>query len=182
MAIRADVDSASEAEEARGGDEVISALFCTQNVRMPYMMHLSKSTEDTKEIARNFLESIEAGDSAAVVALKGDLGAGKTAFSQAVGEILGVKENMHSPTFVILKAYSIDWKGFKNLVHIDAYRLERESELLHLGWEEIIKEPENLVLIEWPENVQGIIPQNAKEVSLKFVDERTREIYFDKSQ
>ncbi|MEX0932407.1 MAG: tRNA (adenosine(37)-N6)-threonylcarbamoyltransferase complex ATPase subunit type 1 TsaE [Parcubacteria group bacterium] len=142
------------------------------------MKHLSKSTEDTKALAQVFLDSVERGERAVVVALKGDLGAGKTSFSQAVGQILGVKENMHSPTFVIQKVYKIDWKGFTKLIHIDAYRLEKESELLHLGWEEIIKEPENLVLIEWPENVSGIVPEGAREVLLTFIDESTREIEY----
>ena len=100
-----------------------------------------------------------------VVALQGDLGAGKTTFAQAVGLELGVNESMQSPTFVIEKIYEIDWNGFKNLIHIDAYRLEKDEELLHLGWQEIISEPENFILIEWPENVAGIIPENAKRIS-----------------
>ena len=140
------------------------------------MRHLSKSLEETNLIARDFLESIyHIGDSY-VVALHGDLGAGKTAFTQEVGKILGVKENMHSPTFVIEKIYAINFKNFKRLIHIDAYRLEKDSELLHLGWEELIREPENLILIEWPENVAKIIPKSAKKISFKFVDEKTREI------
>src|SRR3990167_5499282 len=115
---------------------------------------------------------------ATVVALQGDLGSGKTTFAQAFGKVLGVEENMPSPTFVIMKFYNINWKGFKKLIHIDAYRLEKESELLHLGWEEIIKEPENLILIEWPENVAGIIPADAKKIFFKFIDETTREISY----
>jgi len=140
------------------------------------MRHLSKSLEETNLIARDFLESIYPIGDSYVVALHGDLGAGKTAFTQEVGKILGVKENMHSPTFVIEKIYAINFKNFKRLIHIDAYRLEKDSELLHLGWEELIREPENLILIEWPENVAKIIPKSAKKISFKFVDEKTREI------
>lgn len=140
------------------------------------MIHTSKSLEETTQIASEFISTLTPTDKATVVALQGDLGAGKTAFSQAVGKIVGVTENMHSPTFVIMKVYEIDFKGFKNLIHIDAYRLEKDSELLHLGWEEIISEPENLVLIEWPENVPGTIPGWAKKINFKFVDESTREI------
>ncbi len=164
--------------QSKGRSKPLLPFFAPKMLECLCMRHLSKSAEDTKEIARNFLNSIEARNSATVVALKGDLGAGKTNFTQAVGDIIGVKENMHSPTFVIQKVYSIDWKGFKNLVHIDAYRIEEESELLHLGWEEIINESENLIFIEWPENVAGIIPQSAIEVSLKFIDENTREISY----
>src|SRR5690606_8098744 len=125
----------------------------------------SKSLAETSQLAQEFLKTLRVGEKACVVALQGDLGAGKTAFSQALGQHLGVVENMHSPTFVIMKIYQIDYQGFKNLIHIDAYRLEKESELLHLGWEEMVSEPENLILIEWPENVAGIIPVDARKIS-----------------
>lgn len=144
------------------------------------MQHISKSREETSIIANNFLNSLEPQSEAMVIALQGDLGAGKTAFAQEIGKILGVVENMCSPTFVIEKIYSIKFKDFKRLIHIDAYRLEDEKELTHLGWEEIIKEPENLVLIEWPENVSGLIPKSARRIYFKFVDENTREISYER--
>jgi tRNA threonylcarbamoyladenosine biosynthesis protein TsaE len=143
------------------------------------MIHISKSLEDTKEIAEAFVRRLETGENATVVALHGDLGAGKTAFSQAVGSILGVTETMQSPTFVIEKIYPIDYRGFKHLIHIDAYRLEKESEMLHLGWEEISKEKENLILVEWPEKIEGIMPENAKKIFFRFIDEQTRDIQSD---
>lgn len=143
------------------------------------MRQISKSIQETNKIAEDFLNTLKQKDMATVVALQGNLGAGKTAFAQEVGKILGVEENMHSPTFVIEKIYKINFKNFKKLVHVDAYRLEKESELLHLGWEELIKEPENLVLIEWPENVSGIIPKDARQISFKFIDESTREISYE---
>lgn len=146
------------------------------------MIRVSKNAEDTREIVENVLQSLNPSSHATLLALEGDLGAGKTNFSQEIGRQVGLDENMHSPTFVIMKAYEIDWKGFKNLVHIDAYRLEKEEELTHLGWEKIISAPENLVLIEWPENVSGIIPAYAKKFSFKFIDEHTREISFDDTQ
>jgi tRNA threonylcarbamoyladenosine biosynthesis protein TsaE len=137
---------------------------------------ISKSIEDTRAVATKLLESLSVEGRATVVALYGDLGAGKTAFTQEAGKILGVEENMHSPTFVIEKIYKIDYKGFKNLIHIDAYRIEKESELLHLGWEEITSEPENLIFIEWPENVPNLIPEDSKKVFLKFITDDTREV------
>jgi tRNA threonylcarbamoyladenosine biosynthesis protein TsaE len=151
------------------------------------MKYTSRSLEETKGLARIFLDSIEFSPKhATVVALSGDLGSGKTAFVQAIGEIIGIEENLHSPTFVIEKIYPIFWKAtrpeglnggvFKNLIHVDAYRLEQEAEILHLGWEKIIREPENLIFIEWPENVSGVIPENALKISLGFIDETTRDI------
>jgi len=142
-------------------------------------MSISHNLEETHKIAEDFLSQIRKGERGLVVALQGDLGAGKTTFTQEVGKILGVEENMHSPTFVIEKIYNIDWQGFKKFIHIDAYRLEKDSELLHLGWEEIIKEPENLIFIEWPENVSSLIPHEAKKIYLKFIDENTREINYE---
>jgi tRNA threonylcarbamoyladenosine biosynthesis protein TsaE len=140
------------------------------------MNGLSQSLEETRQLALNFLNSLFKQEKATVVALEGNLGAGKTTFTQAAGKILGINENMTSPTFVIMKVYEIDFQGFKNFIHIDAYRLEKESELLHLGWEKIVSEPENLVFIEWPENVPGLIPPDARKVSLEFIDEGTRRI------
>ena len=163
--------------DMRAGTRVPALFLCLMyNTGMKY---ISKSPEETNKIARNFLESVYPIGESYVVALEGNLGAGKTVFAQEVGKILGVVENMHSPTFVIEKIYQIDFRNFKRLIHIDAYRLEKESELLHLGWEELIKESENLVLIEWPENVAKIIPKNARRVSFKFIDENTREISYE---
>jgi tRNA threonylcarbamoyladenosine biosynthesis protein TsaE len=136
----------------------------------------SKSPEETRDAARLLLSNLKPREGATVLALEGELGAGKTNLAQALGELIGVTENMHSPTFVIEKIYDIDFQGFKELVHIDAYRIEKDEELVHLGWNEIIKEPTNLILIEWPENVSGLIPEGAVRVTLKVVDENTREI------
>ena len=63
---------------------------------------------------------------------------------------------------MIMKKYPIKLKNFKFFFHLDAYRLKNEKELLHLGWEEIISDRENLVFIEWPENVSKAIPSSAK--------------------
>lgn len=113
--------------------------------------------------------------SATVIALQGELGSGKTTFAQAFGKILGIEEVMPSPTFVIMKSYDIDpstssgqaWHGFKKLIHIDAYRLEKKEELLHLGWDELIKDRENIILIEWPERVEDLIPKESKRILFK---------------
>jgi len=142
------------------------------------MRYVSKSLEETKEVAETVVRGLDLGDKATVLALRGNLGSGKTAFSQAVGEVLGVS-GMSSPTFVIEKIYPIDYRGFKHLVHIDAYRLEKHTELLHLGWTEICKEPENLILIEWPDRVSEIIPKDAMLINFKFVDENTRDIEYE---
>lgn len=96
---------------------------------------------------------------ATVVALHGDLGAGKTTFVQTFGQILGVKEEITSPTFVVMKKYNID-DTWKKIIHIDAYRLESVDELRVLNLEEDISNKDNIIFIEWAERVAEILPAN----------------------
>ncbi|MBM2817443.1 MAG: hypothetical protein HW401_33 [Parcubacteria group bacterium] len=142
------------------------------------MKIISKSLKETEKIAREFLAKKIAKNEngASIVGLYGDLGSGKTAFTQAVAKCLGVKEAVTSPTFVIEKIYKLDHKNFDHLIHIDGYRLKSGNELLHLGWEEIAKNPKNIIFIEWPEKVAEILPKDIKKIHFTFVDENTREI------
>ncbi len=132
---------------------------------------ISKSVAETEKIAKIFLDKIfknhHSKNGALVVALSGDLGAGKTAFTKAIGKHLKIKNKIGSPTFVIMKKYSLKLKNYKFLFHIDAYRLKNEKELLHLGWEEIAKNKEHIVFVEWPENVSKIIPTHARYIYIE---------------
>lgn len=141
-------------------------------------MVVTKSLEEFKVYARDFVSKLEPHESKAlVVGLQGNLGSGKTTFTQEISRTLGVTETVTSPTFVIEKIYKLpEGALFDHLIHIDAYRLEKESELRHLGWKEIVENPRNLILIEWPERVVGLVPKNATHISFKFIDENTREI------
>ena len=138
------------------------------------MKKVSKSVKETSKIAEAFLEEILKAKrkTATVVGLVGDLGVGKTTFMQEIAKILKIKEKVRSPTFVIMKSYPLPLprgsaqrargSDFRFLFHLDAYRLQNEKELLHLGWEEIIKDKKNLVFIEWPGNVSKIMPSHSK--------------------
>lgn len=107
-------------------------------------------------------------DSATLVTLSGELGAGKTAFTQAVAKAYGVSDSVTSPTFVLEKVYALpEGSGFTTLIHIDAYRLEGAEELNVLGWEAILQEPGNLILLEWPENVRDALPPAAVSIRLE---------------
>lgn len=108
---------------------------------------------------------------AQVVALKGELGAGKTTFAQGVAKGLGIKEKILSPTFVIIKSYKIQNTRYKiqRLYHIDCYRIKDEHDLLALGWDKIVSDPQNLVFIEWPERIQKILPKNTISISFKTI-------------
>ena len=140
---------------------------------------ISKSLKETNEIAGDFLKEIEKNknDKAVIVGLFGDLGSGKTAFTQEIGKLLQVREVITSPTFVIEKIYQLDGKNnFKNLIHIDAYRLDSGKELTSLGFKEISEDSNNLILIEWPELVADILPPDLVKINFKFISENEREI------
>jgi len=108
--------------------------------------------------------------------LCGDLGAGKTAFTKALADVLGVRDTVASPTFVIEKIYRLQNQRFSHLIHIDAYRLEHSSELKQLGWDGIIKNPKNLIIVEWADKVEDILPTNTKKISFEVTGENTREL------
>ena len=105
-------------------------------------------------------------DRAVIVTLSGELGAGKTTFAQTVAQTLGVTEHVTSPTFVLEKIYQLNGKHFERLIHIDAYRLENSHELEVLGFKELLADPKNLILLEWPERVPDMIPKEA--IAIRF--------------
>lgn len=142
------------------------------------MKIISKSLKETEKIAREFLAKRLAKNEndAIVVGLYGDLGSGKTAFTQAAAKCLGVKETVTSPTFVIEKIYKLDHKNFDHLIHIDAYRLKSGDELLHLGWKEIARNPKNIIFIEWPEKIAEILPNNIEKIHFTFIGPSSRGI------
>jgi tRNA threonylcarbamoyladenosine biosynthesis protein TsaE len=137
--------------------------------------------QEMKVFAADFLKQLAPAPSVAtVIGLRGELGAGKTTFTQTCADLLGISGNVTSPTFVILKKYKLgeDVLGgkFSFLIHIDAYRLKSGEELNAIGWQEIISDPKNLVMIEWPELVADVMPENIRYIDFKHVDETTREI------
>ena len=145
---------------------------------------VTKSAEETKKVAKLFAKDIigefQVGKKATIIALVGNLGAGKTTFTQGFAEGLGIKEKIHSPTFVILKEYKITSEKFKYFYHIDCYRLKNEKDAKTIDLEEIIKNPENLVLIEWAERVKKILPKKQLLVVKFFhINEETRKIVFN---
>ncbi len=140
------------------------------------MKETSRTLIETEAIAQGFLATLTSSTTATVVALQGDLGAGKTAFTKACAKLLGIREEITSPTFVIEKVYKLEHKNFSHLIHIDAYRLESSKELLTLGWNEQLQNSQNLIFIEWPEIVKDILPENVKTIKFEFIDEATRTI------
>ena len=131
------------------------------------------SEADTRSLGLEIADALEPGD---VVALTGDLGTGKTALTKYIAEGLGVKEEISSPTFTIIKEYK---SGRLPLYHFDVYRLGSGNELLDTGAEELL-DGDGACVIEWADIVADVLPADSLIVSLNYGDsenERTAEIY-----
>lgn len=130
------------------------------------MQQKVSSLKETQNLAKQFATSLHAGD---VVVLRGDLGAGKTTFTQYVFASLGVKEPVTSPTFAILKTYH----GQFTLHHFDAYRITNE-EAIEAGFDEILSEPDSIKFVEWSDNISALLPPVTTTVNIQYVDDNTR--------
>lgn len=132
----------------------------------------SFSLSDTLKIAEKLAKKIIKNQSflltknALVLGLIGELGSGKTAFIS--GFLRGLKlKPSPSPTFILMRRKKIKNKKFKNVYHIDLYRIKNKSELKPLKIKEILKDPKNIVLIEWANKIKNILPPNALKIYLK---------------
>ncbi|MCL5795851.1 MAG: tRNA (adenosine(37)-N6)-threonylcarbamoyltransferase complex ATPase subunit type 1 TsaE [Patescibacteria group bacterium] len=141
---------------------------------------ITSSQAETQELARKIAQNLKPGS---IIALKGDLGTGKTTFTKGIAWGLGIKENINSPTFLIIKEHEIKSKvespRVKNqnikLIHIDAYRLKSAKEAKKIGLDEYFSK-DNICIIEWPENITGILPKRTKFIALKHLGETKRKI------
>lgn len=143
------------------------------------MDYRSKSVKETQKIAADLAKDIfkkQTKNGAIIIALEGELGAGKTTFTKAFAKAMGVKKKLTSPTFVLMRQYKLDIGGFKLLIHLDTYRLRDYRDLLPLGIKEILKNPENIILIEWADRVVEILPKNSIKIHLDHISENERKI------
>ena len=158
------------------------------------MKKIIKNLEEMEKFATEIANKIYSApvpvnlDKATVVGLYGDLGSGKTTFTKSFISAFSIKNTVTSPTFVIEKIYKIpkqnkkvgsatpNFCDFEHIIHIDAYRLQSGEEMKELGWKEIINNPKNIILIEWPEKIADILPKNTQKIEFTFVDENRREV------
>lgn len=129
---------------------------------------ITKSKTQTQKFAKKLAQQIlkkGPGRQAQVLALSGDLGAGKTTFTQGFMKALGVKHHVTSPTFMIVRRYELKNQKFLNAYHFDLYRIHQSKEILALDFRKIIRNPENIVLIEWPERLGRLLPKSATKIS-----------------
>ena len=145
------------------------------------------SLAELRDIAKKFLITVTnkaRKERGVLVGLSGDLGTGKTAFTKCVAEVLGISETVTSPTFVLEKRYSIPegsivGRRFTKLIHIDAYRLNEGSEMNVLDWDSTLAGEQNLILLEWPEQVKEALPKNMVNITFEYIDEGVRQISGD---
>jgi tRNA threonylcarbamoyladenosine biosynthesis protein TsaE len=138
--------------------------------------YLSNNPEETCAIAKAIGQSLSGGE---VLALYGDLGAGKTAFTQGLASGLEIKEKVNSPTFVIIKVYDSKKRKLK-LCHIDAYRLENEKNLLDIGVENYLNQAQTVMVIEWADRVEKILPKDTIKIFFSNLGLDKREIVIKK--
>ena len=113
-----------------------------------------------------------------VLALEGGLGGGKTTFLQGFAKGLGIKDRILSPTFVLMKRFSIknSKSRFNNFYHFDCYRIKNHKDLSGLGFKMIISNPLNIVAVEWAERVKKMLPSDMIVLKFKFINKKTRKI------
>jgi len=129
--------------------------------------YITKSPYETKELATKVVKNIAIGS---VIALIGDLGAGKTAFTQGFAKAMGIKDAVGSPTFKLVSEY----EGLEHwLYHIDCYRLKNAQQFMNIGGEEYLYPMNGITLIEWADIIEEILPHdtiiiNFKRIASKF--------------
>ena len=160
-------------------------------MRIRKKVFITNSSKATQELGRDFAKVLKKGD---IVCLYGDLGSGKTTFVQGLAEGLGIKQRIISPTFIIIRSYSLKSQkskvksqkynskvkslGIRTFFHIDLYRIDDEKSITNLGIEEIINDPQNIVAIEWAEKLKSFLPTKRIDVNFFYEKEGVRKVAF----
>jgi tRNA threonylcarbamoyladenosine biosynthesis protein TsaE len=152
---------------------------------------IAKNSRQTQKLGEMLSKELRGGE---IICLTGELGSGKTTFSQGVLRGLGAKGPHTSPTFVVMKKYkvkahrnlafslrqtscrnSLKPSFIQNIYHLDAYRVG-PRDILDLGWKEIISDKKNVIIVEWAERMNKIIPKRAVWIKFKHLKKSEREI------
>lgn len=141
---------------------------------------VSKAESETKKIAQKLSVKIlraRPGKHAVVIGLIGELGSGKTTFAKGFANGLGIKQIIQSPTFIIARRHALKSKVFKSFYHVDAYRIG-PKDLLTFGWREWVKDPANIILVEWADRISRIFPKNSSKIIFETLKNDKRKISF----
>ena len=124
----------------------------------------SNSTEETRQIAENFALDLKMND---IVIFNGELGVGKTEFIRTICQLFGVEQVITSPSFTIINEYEcFRFDSRTSIYHIDLYRIKKQSELIEMGFHEIISTKNSLKFIEWAENSFDMLPNFNHKITL----------------
>ena len=134
---------------------------------------ITNSLEETQKLAKDLISDII---KKRAICLYGQLGSGKTAFIQGLGQALGVEKRMPSPTFIFIRKYHINKGKYRTFCHLDLYRLEKEQEAANIGLLEILGSDENVIAIEWAEKIPSLLPPKRTDIYIKNLGKNKREI------
>lgn len=137
--------------------------------------YIANSLEELPKVARQILLDYK---DERIFVLNGLMGAGKTTFTKAVCEVLGVKDNVCSPTFAIINEYYSDIVG--DIYHFDFYRINKEDEAFDIGLEEYLYSG-NYCFIEWSERVINLLPKHFTRITIKEIEDFKREIKIERA-
>lgn len=140
------------------------------------MERVTDSEDETTALAAMLARQLQAGD---VVALSGELGAGKTRFVRGLARGLGLDESaVCSPTFVIVHEYENRSAGAESvataLIHVDAYRIRSEDDLVTIGWNEMLDSADAVIAVEWPERIARAMPADRLDVTIEHGEDESR--------
>lgn len=143
------------------------------------MILISRRPQQTKKFALKLAKKLKGGE---ILALIGDLGGGKTCFTQGLALGLGIKKLVASPTFILMKIYSVKNSCIKRLCHIDLYRLKKPKDVIHLGVREYLGGKNTICVIEWADKIKNLLkPYKKTVIHFQFIDRNTRRIILKNS-
>lgn len=137
------------------------------------MKYTTNSIEETYQVAAEIAKQFK--NKGGLIALSGDLGAGKTTFTQGFAKELKIEDKILSPTFVIIRQHLIP-QTKRTLFHADLYRLEGDIKAIDIGLKDLWEDENNLILIEWAEKIRDQLPKNTIYIDIQKVDESSRQI------
>ena len=138
------------------------------------MQIITNSAEETISFGKQLAAKIQKGT---ILALSGQLGAGKTTLIQGIAQGLGISGYVTSPTFILINEYP----GKIPMVHVDLYRLDSEDQIEDLGIEEYFERPA-VIVVEWAEKLGHLLPGQAKKIEIEILEENKRKITINGNQ
>ena len=140
---------------------------------------ITNSFDETQKLGSDLVQKL--GDKR-VIGLYGELGSGKTTFVQGLAKGLGITNKIISPTFIIMRSYSVPLSirnsPFSNFYHVDLYRINSSLDMQDIGITELMTDTKNLFAIEWPEKLGNLLPKNRLDIYFEYIDDNKRKITF----